>query len=47
MPYTFIAYLEAMFVANDNLKGIDEDTILGHHGAGIFFNVDEWSLEEK
>ncbi|MGL5821445.1 MAG: ABC transporter substrate-binding protein [Sarcina sp.] len=47
MPYTFINYLEAMYVANDNLKGIDKDVVLGHHGAGIFFNVDEWSLEAE
>ena len=42
--YTFIAYIDAMYVAVPNLTGITEGTTLGHHGVGIFWNVYEWEL---
>lgn len=45
MPYTFIAYIDAIYVSTPNLKGITKDTVLGHHGVGIFWNVEEWDLE--
>lgn len=44
MPYTFIAYIDAIYVSKPNLKGIDPKTALGHHGVGIFWNVADWSL---
>ena len=43
--YAFICYIDADYVATSRLKGIDPDTILGHHGVGIFWNVTEWTLE--
>lgn len=43
--YTFFCYLDAIFVANDRLQGIDTQTLLGHHGVGIFWNVTEWTME--
>lgn len=43
-PYTFLAYVDAIYVASPNLKGISQDTVLGHHGVGIFWNVAEWEL---
>ena len=43
--YAFICYIDADYVATSRLKGIDPDTILGHHGVGIFWNVAEWTLE--
>ncbi|MGL4990481.1 MAG: ABC transporter substrate-binding protein [Sarcina sp.] len=45
MPYTYIAYIDAIYAADNTIKGISQDTALGHHGVGIFFNVDEWSIE--
>lgn len=45
MPYTFIAYLDAIFVGDSNIKGISKDTVLGHHGAGLLWNVEEWTIE--
>lgn len=42
--YTFIAYVDAIYVANSNISGITEDTVLGHHGVGIFHNIDEWEI---
>ncbi len=43
--YTFFAYIDAMFVADNAIKGIDPNTVLGHHGVGIFWNVTEWTME--
>lgn len=43
--YTFFCYLDAFYVADSNLKGMTPDTILGHHGVGIFWNVLDWTLE--
>lgn len=45
MPYTYIAYIDAIYAADNNIKGISKDTVLGHHGVGLFFNVDEWTIE--
>ena len=42
--YTFIAYIDALYVARKGLTGITADTVLGHHGVGIFWNVWEWNL---
>ena len=43
--YTFFAYIDAIFIADSNIKGIDANTVLGHHGVGIFWNVTEWTME--
>jgi peptide/nickel transport system substrate-binding protein len=40
--YTFLAYIDAVYVAKKGLAGIT-DTVLGHHGVGIFWNVWEWT----
>ena len=31
--------------ADDLMKGITPETVLGHHGVGIFWNVREWTLD--
>ena len=43
--YAFICYIDADYVANSNIKGIAPDTVMGHHGVGIFWNVTEWTIE--
>lgn len=43
--YTYFCYLNAVFVANSKIKGIDSSTILGHHGVGLFWNITQWSIE--
>lgn len=45
MPYTFLTYIDAIYIAKRNIKGITTETILCHHGVGIFWNVEEWKLE--
>jgi peptide/nickel transport system substrate-binding protein len=41
--YTFIAYIDAIYIARKGIEGITPDTVLGHHGVGIFWNVWEWT----
>ena len=42
--YTFFCYCDVNYVTNLPLEGITEDTILGHHGVGIFWNVKDWTI---
>lgn len=44
--YTFIAYIDAIYAGTANIEGITEDTVLGHHGVGIFHNIHEWTISE-
>ena len=43
--FAFLCYVDADYVAVDALKGIVPDTVMGHHGVGIFWNVTQWTLE--
>ena len=43
--YAFICYIDANYVASTRLHGISTDTVMGHHGVGIFWNVCEWTLD--
>ncbi len=43
--FAFIAYIDADYVAKDTIHGIDPDTVMGHHGVGIFWNVTDWTME--
>ena len=43
--YAFICYVDADYVASSRIKGIDPNTVMGHHGVGIFWNVTEWTME--
>ncbi len=45
--YTFIAYIDAIYAGVDNIEGITEDTVLGHHGVGIFWNIHQWEIEQE
>lgn len=42
--YTFFCYLDAMYVAGERVQGIAADTVLGHHGVGLFWNITQWTL---
>lgn len=46
-PFAFICYVDADYVAVGRLKGISENTVMGHHGVGIFWNVTEWVMENE
>lgn len=45
MPYTFIAYVDADYAVRKDIKGITENTVLGHHGVGVFWNIADWEFE--
>lgn len=42
--YDFICYLTALYGANSRVSGINTKKTLGHHGAGIFWNIETWEL---
>ena len=44
--YAFICYIDANYVADSGIQGISKDTVLGHHGVGIFWNIQDWTIEE-
>lgn len=44
-PYSFFVYLDANYVAKKSISGISKNTILGHHGVGIFWNIEEWDIQ--
>ena len=43
--YTFFCYIDAMYIGKNSIHGISTDTVLGHHGVGIFWNICEWTIE--
>ena len=43
--FAFLCYVDADYVADNRIRGIDPDTVMGHHGVGIFWNVTEWTME--
>ena len=43
--YTFFCYLDAIYAASVKIHGIDPDTVLGHHGVGIFWNICDWTMD--
>ena len=43
--YAFICYVDANYVADASIHGISADTVMGHHGVGIFWNIAEWTME--
>ena len=45
--FAFLCYLDADYVARSTVHGIAPDTLLGHHGVGIFWNVCSWTLEAE
>lgn len=42
--YTFICYVDANYIADSAIRGISPDTVMGHHGVGIFWNAAEWTI---
>ncbi|MBR7113221.1 MAG: ABC transporter substrate-binding protein, partial [Firmicutes bacterium] len=43
--FAFICYIDANYVAASGINGITADTVLGHHGVGIFWNICDWTIE--
>ncbi len=45
--FAFLCYVDADYAAVSSLRGITPDTVLGHHGVGIFWNITQWTLEDR
>ena len=43
--YIMLAYLDGNYVATPRLKGLATQRVLGHHATGVFWNVEDWTLE--
>ncbi len=44
--FAFICYVDADYVAADTIRGITQETVMGHHGVGIFWNAAEWTMDD-
>ncbi|WP_318614754.1 ABC transporter substrate-binding protein [Sporosarcina sp. YIM B06819] len=44
--FDFIAYEDAVYGINKNVSGVKE-RILGHHGSGFLWNVEEWKWNDR
>ncbi len=42
--FTFICYVDADYVADSRVRGIVPEQVLGHHGVGIFQNIEQWTI---
>lgn len=42
--FAFICYIDANYVADAAIEGISAQTVMGHHGVGIFWNIAEWTI---
>ncbi|MGE6515918.1 ABC transporter substrate-binding protein [Lysinibacillus sphaericus] len=45
-PFTYFAYVDAVYGIDKNISGVKE-RILGHHGAGFLWNVEEWKWHDR
>ena len=45
--FAFLCYVDANYVADSAIQGICTDTVMGHHGVGIFWNVAEWTMQNE
>lgn len=43
-PYDMICYLDAIYAGNNRISGVSTERTLGHHGAGIFWNIEDWKI---
>ena len=43
--YDLICYLDALYAGNKRISG-PTDKVLWHHGAGIFWNIEDWTISE-
>ncbi|MCM0626752.1 ABC transporter substrate-binding protein [Lysinibacillus sp. OL1_EC] len=45
-PFAYFAYVDAVYGINQQISGVKE-RILGHHGAGFLWNVEEWKWHDR
>lgn len=44
--FIMLAYLEGTYVGNKKITGPSVETVLGHHAAGVFWNIEDWDISE-
>ncbi|WP_288889396.1 ABC transporter substrate-binding protein [uncultured Megasphaera sp.] len=44
--FIMIAFIHGNYVATNKVTGLTTDRVLGHHAAGIFWNVENWDISE-
>lgn len=42
--FSFFVYLDVNYVAKKTISGISNGKVLGHHGVGVFWNIEEWEI---
>ena len=47
LPFTFLTYIDAIYVSKSNVSGLESGTLLGHHGVGIFWNIEDWEIIQE
>ncbi|AJK88002.1 MULTISPECIES: ABC transporter substrate-binding protein [Lysinibacillus] len=45
-PFAYFAYVDAVYGIDKQISGVKE-RILGHHGAGFLWNVEEWKWNDR
>jgi peptide/nickel transport system substrate-binding protein len=45
LPFTFIAYIDYIYIYKSDIKGIDNNKVLGHHGVGMLWNIEDWDVK--
>lgn len=45
--HLFIANLDGNYVTVEGLRGLDVSRVLGHHAAGVMWNIEDWTLERQ
>lgn len=43
--FIMLAYLHGNYVGTNKITGPTTDTILGHHAAGVFWNIEDWDIK--
>ncbi|WP_249664313.1 hypothetical protein [Lysinibacillus sp. D4B1_S16] len=45
-PFAYFEYVDAVYGTDKQFSGVKE-RILGHHGAGFLWNVEEWKWNDR
>ena len=45
LPFTFLAYIDSVYISKSNITGIDNKKVLGHHGVGMLWNIEDWDVK--
>ena len=43
--FIMIAYLDGSYVSSSKVTGLDTSHVLGHHAAGVMWNIEDWDIK--